>query len=74
VVTRIPGTLTQEISPRIGPDFFRLLGEGLTEEEKKKYPEVMLHLAYDRILQKEEEIERLRAELHRLTVSHGTGL
>jgi hypothetical protein len=41
----------------------------LTEEEKKKYPEVMLHIAYDRILQKEEEIEWLKAELRRLTAS-----
>lgn len=69
LVTQIPGTLTQEISPRIGPDCFRLLGASLTEEEKKKYPEVMLHIAYDRILQKEEEIERLKAELRRLTAS-----
>ncbi len=69
VVTRIPGTLTQEISPRVGPDFFRLLGESLTEEEKKRYPEVMLHLAYDRILQQEEEIERLQAELRHLMAS-----
>ena len=67
VVTRIPGTLTQEISPRVGPDFFRPLGAGLAEEEKRKYPEVMLHVAYDRILQRDEEIERLRAELCRLT-------
>ena len=71
VVTRIPGTLTQEISSRIGPDFFRPFGAGLTEEEKKKYPEVMLHVAYDRILQKDEEIERLRAALRRLTTDRG---
>lgn len=70
VVTRIPGTLTQEISPRVGPDFFRPLGASLAEEEKKKYPEVMLHVAYDRILQRDEEIERLRTELCRLT-EHG---
>jgi len=67
LVIQIPGTLTQEISPRIGPDHFRLLGTTLTEEEKKKYPEVMLHVAYDRILRQEEEIERLKAELRRLT-------
>jgi len=69
-VMKIPGTLTQEVSPRIGPDYFRLLGEELAEEEHKKYPEVMLHVAYDRILRQEEEIERLRAELRRLTVTH----
>lgn len=67
VITRIPGTLTQEISSRVGPDFFRPLGASLAEEEKKKYPEVMLHVAYDRILQRDEEIEQLRAELRRLT-------
>jgi SAM-dependent methyltransferase len=71
VVTKIPGTLTQEISSRIGPDFFRLLGTSLAEEERKKYPEVMLHVAYDRILQRDEEIEQLRAELRRLTATRG---
>lgn len=70
LVRHIPGTLTQEISPRIGPDPFRLLGEELQEEEKGKYPEVMLHVAYDRLLQRDEEIERLRAELHRITALH----
>lgn len=67
IVTQIPGTLTQEISPRIGPDPFRLLGEELKEDEKGKYPEEMLHVAYDRLLEKEEEIVRLRAELRGLT-------
>jgi hypothetical protein len=47
-----------------------LLGEELAEEEHRKYPEVMLHGAYDRILRQEEEIERLRAELQRLLVPH----
>lgn len=70
LVKQITGTLTQEISPRIGPDCFRLLGEDLPEEERKKYPELMLHVAYDRMLQKEEEIERLRAEVQRLTTRH----
>ena len=70
LVRRIPGALTQEISPRIGLDPFRLLGEELREEEEGKYPEVMLHVAYDRLLQKDEEIERLRAELHRMTALH----
>jgi SAM-dependent methyltransferase len=69
LVTRIPGTLTQEITPRIGPDAFRLLGEELREEEKWKYPEVMLHNAYNKLLEKDEEIERLRAELRRLTAT-----
>jgi SAM-dependent methyltransferase len=72
VVTQIPGTLTQEISPRIAPDPFRLLGEELKEEEKWKYPEVMLHNAYNKLLEKDEEIERLRAEVRRLTASHRT--
>ncbi|MGH7960246.1 MAG: hypothetical protein ACRERD_00275, partial [Candidatus Binatia bacterium] len=71
LVRQISGTLTQEISPRIGPDYFRLLGEDLKEEEKGKYPEEMLHVAYDRILQKEEEIERLQAELRRLSAHLG---
>jgi hypothetical protein len=69
-VTNIPGTLTWEVSPRIGPDYFRLLGEELAKEEQKKYPGVMLHVAHDQILRQEEEIERLRAELRRLTVPH----
>jgi hypothetical protein len=72
LVRRISGTLTQEISPRIGPDPFRLLGEDLTEDERWKYPEVMLHVTYDRLLQKEEEIERLRAEIRRLTANSET--
>ncbi len=66
LITKIPGTLTQEISPRIGPDPFRLLGQELGEEEKRKYPEEMLHVAYDRLLQKDEEIERLKARLRKL--------
>jgi len=71
VVTQIPGTLTQEISPRIGPDFFRPLGATLSEEDKKKYPEAMLHVAFDRMLQKDEEIARLRSELQRLPAQLG---
>lgn len=67
LVTTIPGTLAQEISPRIAPDFFRPLGAKLSEEEKWKYPVEMLHLAYDRLLQKDEEIAALRAELGKLT-------
>jgi SAM-dependent methyltransferase len=66
LVTQIPGTLTQEISPRIGPDLFRLLGTELTEKEQDKYPVAMLHVAYDRLLQQQEEIARLRAEVQRL--------
>lgn len=72
LVTTISGTLTQEISPRIAPDPFRLLGAELTPEEAKKYPVEMLHVAYDRLLQQEEEIAQLRAELHRLTTEHRT--
>jgi SAM-dependent methyltransferase len=66
LVTQIPGTLTQEISPRIGPDPFRPLGTELAEEERHKYPVEMLHVAYDRLLQQQEEIARLRAEVRRL--------
>ena len=63
LVSTISGTLTQEISPRLGPDPFRLLGQDLTEEEQARYPENMLHVAYDRLLQKDEEIHRLRTEM-----------
>ncbi len=63
LVGTISGTLTQEISPRLGPDPFRLLGQDLTEEEQARYPENMLHVAYDRLLQKDEEIHRLRSEM-----------
>lgn len=62
-VPRIPGTLTQEISPRIAPDPFRPLGATLAPGEEAKYPEVMLHVAFDRILALKEEVARLRAEL-----------
>jgi SAM-dependent methyltransferase len=62
-VPRIPGTLTQEISPRIAPDFFRPLGATLAPGEEAKYPEVMLHVAFDRILALKEEVARLTAEL-----------
>jgi hypothetical protein len=72
-VTNIPGTLTWEVSPRIGPDYFRLLGEELAKEAQKKYPEVILHVAYDRILRQEEEIERLRAELRQLAENGANG-
>jgi SAM-dependent methyltransferase len=64
-VRLISGTLTQEISPRLAPDPFRLLGEDLAAQETSRYPEPMLHVAYDRLLEKDEEIERLRAELLR---------
>jgi len=62
-IPQIPGTLTQEISPRIAPDPFRPLGATLAPEDEAKYPEVMLHVAFDRILALREEVERLRAEL-----------
>ncbi len=67
----IPGSLTQEISPRLGRDPFRLLGEELSEEERPRYPVSMLHVAYDRLLQKDEEIARLQHELKRLHDLHG---
>lgn len=60
---KIPGTLTQEISPRLAPDPFRPLGATLSPDEEAKYPELMLHVAYHRILELREENERLRAEL-----------
>ncbi len=65
-VRTISGTLTQEISPRLGLDPFRLLGEELSAEEQSRYSVPMLHLAYDRLLQKDEEIARLQHELKRL--------
>lgn len=65
-VRTISGTLTQEISPRLGPDPFRLLGEELSVEEQARYSVPMLHLAYDHLLQKDEEIARLQDELQRL--------
>ncbi len=66
LVHTISGTLTQEISPRLGHDPFRPLGEDLAEEEYVHYPENMLHVAYDRLLQKDEEIQRLQNEVNRL--------
>lgn len=65
LVRTISGTLTQEISSRLGHDPFRLLGEELPEEESVHYPEKMLHVAYDRLLQKDEEIHRLQSEVNR---------
>ena len=62
----ISGTLTQEISSRLGLDPFRLLGEELSAEEQARYSVPMLHLAYDHLLQKDEEIARLQHELKRL--------
>lgn len=69
-VRTIPGTLTQEITPRLGPDHFRLLGEELGEEERLRYPVPMLHNAYDRLLQKDEEIARLQQALSRSQEAH----
>ena len=63
-VRTIPGTLTQEITPRLGPDLFRLIDDELSEEQQARYPVPMLHNAYDQLLQKDEEIARLRHELH----------
>ena len=57
----------------LGPDLFRLLGEEPTEEEQARYPVPMLHNAYARLLQKDEEIARLQHELKRLHEAHGRG-
>ena len=62
-VRMIPGTLTQEVPPRLGPDLFRLIGEEVPEEQQARYPVPMLHNAYDHLLQKDEEIARLKREL-----------
>jgi len=71
-VPRIPGTLTQEVSPRIAPDPFRPLGASLGPDETDKYPELMLHVCFDRILALREEVDRLRAELtHRDAATGG---
>ena len=72
-VRTVSGTLTQEIIPQLGPDLFRLLGEEPTEEEQARYPVPMLHNAYARLLQKDEEIARLQHELKRLHEAHGRG-
>lgn len=69
-VRTISGTLTQEISPRLGLDPFRLLGEELSAEEQTRYSVPMLHLAYDSLLQKDEEIARLQHELKRVQEAH----
>ncbi len=65
-VRMIPGTLTQEVPPRLGPDLFRLIDEEVSEEEQARYPVPMLHNAYDQLLQRDEEIAQLRSDLHRL--------
>ena len=62
-IPRIPGTLTQEVSPHLAPDPFRPLGATLSEQEQAKYPELMLHVAYHRIHELRHEVDRLRAEL-----------
>lgn len=66
LIRGIPGTLTHEISPRLAPDPFRPIGEELRPEEVGRYPERMLHVAFDRILHRDEKIRALRAELARL--------
>jgi SAM-dependent methyltransferase len=66
LIRAISGTSTQEISPLLAPDPFRRLGEELREDEMALYPERMLHVAFDRILRRDEEIARLRAELARV--------
>lgn len=65
-VRTIPGTLTQEVPPRLGPDLFRLIDEEVPEEQQARYPVPMLHNAYDHLLQKDEEIARLQHELRNL--------
>ena len=65
-VRTIPGTLTQEVPPRLGPDLFRLIDEEVPEEQQARYPVPMLHNAYDQLLQKDEEIARLQHELRNL--------
>ena len=65
-VRMIPGTLTQEVPPRLGPDLFRLIDEEVPEEQQARYPVPMLHNAYDHLLQKDEEIARLQHELRNL--------
>jgi len=65
-VRTIPGTLTQEVPPRLGPDLFRLIDEEVSEEQQARYPVSMLHNAYDHLLQKDEEIARLQHELRNL--------
>ena len=65
-VRMIPGTLTQEVPPRLGPDLFRLIDEEMPEEQQARYPVPMLHNAYDQLLQKDEEIARLQHELRHL--------
>ena len=65
-VRTIPGTLTQEVPPRLGPDLFRLIDEEVPEEQQARYPVPMLHNAYDHLLQKDEEIARLQNKLQSL--------
>lgn len=66
-VRTIPGTLTQEVPPEIGPDLFRLLDEEPSAAQQARwYPVPMLHNAYAHLLQKEEEIARLHRELRAL--------
>ena len=69
-VRTISGTLTQDTTPRLGPDLFRLIDEELSEEERSRYPVSMLHNAYHHLLQKDEEIACLQHELQRLREAH----
>lgn len=66
---KISGTLTQEISPRLGLDPFRPLGAELSEEERRRYPELMLHVAFDRILALQEQVAELREQLRQRSES-----
>jgi hypothetical protein len=65
-IRRVSGTLTHEISPLLAPDPFRPIGDELRDDEAALYPERMLHVAFDRILRRDAEIARLRAELARV--------
>src|SRR5690606_5295371 len=70
LVRAIPGTSTHEISPLLAPAPFRALGEELRDEEAALYPERMLHVAFDRILRRDERIRQLRAALGELDPRH----
>lgn len=61
-IRSIRGSTAQEISPRLGFDPFRALGEPLADAEVALYPERMLHVALDRIHARDEEIARLSSE------------
>lgn len=65
-VRAISGTLTQDTTPHLEPDLFRLIDEEVSEEEQARYPIAMLHNAYHHLFQKDEEIACLQRELQGL--------